>query len=183
MMCALLRPAIGQSTSVQQQLPGRTIIQIRPVSLSHLYWHFLVYQNHLDTKAADLGAHGKDGSGLRNLLQKKAGLSDTEYAPIRISSVRLTANVKDLDKQAVAIHTAGASSSSRDQLKVLTVQREAAINSEISFLKQNLPPDKIKTFEAFLTQFFSPANAVPRPTLVTGKPAANGNPAPAAVQK
>ena len=183
-MCALLHPAMGQaapaqgqSTPTQQQQSSSKPSQIRPVSLAHLYWHFLVFQNHLDTKAADLGAHGKNGRLMHNHLQKKLGFSDADYAAIRTSSVRLTAKVKVLDAKATAIQKAGASSSSHDQLKALTVQREADINSEIAYLKQNLPPDKIKAFEAFLTQLFSPTNAVFRPSLPVGKPA------PTAVQK
>jgi hypothetical protein len=184
MMCALSRPAMGQAApaqgqvaSAQPQQPSNGPFQIRPESLEHLYWHFLVFQNHLDTKAADLDTHGKDGSGLRNLLQKKTGLSDAEFAHIRTSSVRLTAKVKELDAQAVAIRASGHSSTSYNQLHALTIQRETNINAEIAYLKQNLPPDRIKAFEAFLTQFFSPNNAVHRP------PSSTGQPAPAAVQK
>ena len=177
MMYALLRPAMGQSAPVQPQQPPNVPSQVRPVSLEHLYWHFLVYQNHLDKKEEDLRIHGKDGSGLRNQLQKKAGLSDAEFVHIRTSSVRLTAKVKDLDAQAVAIRATGHSSTSYDRIHALTVEREASINSEISYLKQNLPPNKVKAFEAFLTQFFSPNNAVPRP------PSSTGQHAPAAVQK
>jgi hypothetical protein len=59
----------------------------------------------------------------------------------------------------------------------LTVQREANINTEVTYLKQTLPPAKVKAFEAFLTQFFSPANASPRP------PVAAGQQAPAGVQQ
>ena len=161
----------------QSRQPSRGPSQIRPESLEHLYWHFLAYQNHLDTKAADLDTHGKDGSGLRNQLQKKTGLSDAEFAHIRTSSVRLTAKVKVLDAQAVAVRASGHSSTSYDRLHALTVQREASINAEITYLKQHLPPDRIKAFEAFLTQFFSPNNAVHRP------PSSAGQQAPAAVQK
>lgn len=177
MMCGLLHPAMGQAAPAQPQQSSRGSSQIRPESLEHLYWHFLAYQNHLDTKAADLDTHGKDGSGLRNQLQKKTGLSDAEFAHIRISSVRLTAKVKELDAQAVAIRASGHSSTSYDRLHALTVQREASINAEITYLKQHLPPDRIKAFEAFLTQFFSPNNAVHRP------PSSAGQQAPAAVQK
>jgi hypothetical protein len=175
--CTLLYPAMGQSTPAQRQRPPRSLTPPRPLSLAHLYWHFLFYQNHLDTKAAVLDSQGKKGSLMRNHLQQKLGLSDADFALIRTSSVRLTAEVKALDAQAVAIRAAGPSSSSFDQLKALTGQRETDINAEISYLKQNLPPRKIKEFEVFLTQFFSPTNAVPRPSFATVQPA------PAAVQK
>jgi hypothetical protein len=174
--CALPHPAMGQATTTQQQQPSNTPSYFRPVPLAHLYWHFLVLQNFLDTKAAEQKSRGKDGSGLRNQLQKKVRLSDADFAPIRTSSARLTVKVKDLDAQAVAIQKTGASPSNRDRLKALTVQRETDINAEISYLKKNMSPEQIKSFEAFLTQFFSPTNAVPRP------PVATGQPAPAAVK-
>jgi hypothetical protein len=176
-MCASLHPAMGQSAPVQPLQPSSKPSQIKPVSLAHLYWHFLAYQNHLDTKSADLGAHGKDGSIMHNHMQKKLGFSDIDYAAIRTSSIRLSAEVKDLDAKAAAIHKAGASSSSHDQLRALSVQREADINYEIAYLKQSLPPDKIKAFEAFVTQLFSPTNAVFRPSPPFGQPV------PAAVQR
>ena len=182
-MCGSLSRAIGQSAPTQQQqkLSGK-VAQFKPVSLEHLYWHFLALQNFLDTKAAAQEAQGKDGSKLRNVLQAKLGWSDTDYAPVRTSSVRLTGEMKDLDAQATTIRQAGPSSSGLNQLKGLTLQRETDIKSEIFFLKQNLPPDKIMAFEAFLTKFFSLANASPRPPFSAGKPAPIGQQVPAAVQ-
>src|SRR6266478_3630227 len=41
--------------------------------LSHLYWHFLLYQNHLDRAAADHEQQGKDGRWLSNHFQKQLG--------------------------------------------------------------------------------------------------------------
>jgi hypothetical protein len=168
----------GQAVPTQQTQPRRGTAQLKPLSLSHLYWHFLVYQNHLDTKAAERNSQGQDGSVLRDFLQKKSGLSDADYAPVRASSVRLTAKVKHLDAQAKVIRTSESPSKS-DQLKALNDQRETAINSEIAFLKQNLSPDKIKAFEAFLTQFFSPTKSLNPPPFATGM----SIPTPAAVQK
>jgi hypothetical protein len=164
--CISVGPTIGQAVPAQSTPTIRK--QVRPLSVPHLYWHFLAYQNHLDTKAAAVAVDGKDGTGLRNLLQKKLGFSDADFAPIRTSSVRLTAEVHSLDAQAVAIRAAGPSATSLDQLHALTGQRETEITVEISFLKQHLPPDKIKALEAFLTKFFSPSNAVPRPPSSVG---------------
>jgi hypothetical protein len=147
------------------------------VPLAHLYWHFLVHQNQLDKKAAELEAQGKDGKWLRNHLQQNLGFSDAEFAQIRTSSVRLTAEVKNFDGQAAAIRAAGISPASREQLKDLTAQREAAIKTEITYLKQTLPPDKVAAFEVFLTQFFSPKN------IVIKAPSSTGQSAPAAVQQ
>jgi len=169
--------ALCQSAPVQGHRPSRAASQPKPLSLAHLYWHFLVYQNHLDAKAAELDSQGKSGSLMRHYLQQRLGLTDSEFQPIRTSSARLSVEVKDLDGQAMAIHATGPSSSSQDQLKALTLQREARIDDEVTFLRQALPPEKVKAFEAFLVQFFSPANAVPKPT----PPSAQS--APAAVQQ
>jgi len=175
-MWASLHPAWGQATAAPQQQTTSNPPQFKPVSLEHLYWHFLMLQNFLDTKAAQQESSGKDGSGLRNTLQKTLGWSDADYASIHSSSTRLTAEVKDLDGKATVIQKAGFSPAGRDQLKALTAQREAYINAEISYLKKSLPPGKIRKFEDFLPHFFSLAHASARP------PSA-AVPAPTAVQK
>ena len=176
-LCVLPSPTMGQVVTAPAQQSSNGPSQIKPVSLEHLYWHFLVLQNFLDTKAATQESNGKDGSGLRNRLQRELKWSDADYAPIHTSSARLTAEVQDLDAQARAITAAGTSSSSHERLKALTVQREADLNAEVTYLKQNLSPDKIRGFETFLALFFSPKNAVP------GSLSAAGQVAPAAVQK
>jgi hypothetical protein len=168
-MGALPSAVIGQQTPTSRQLPSHGSFQIRPVSMAHLYWHFMTYQNHLEQKATEQELQGKDGGRLRSQLQKQAGLSDADYAPIRVSSVRLSSKVKEMDARAAKIREAGISSSSIDQLRAVTVEREAAINSEILYLKQNLSKDNIRTFEAFLTKFFSLNNALPRTHLPAGQ--------------
>ena len=168
--CTFLHQAVCQSTPVQGQQALIGPSKIRPVSLEHLYWHFLVLQDFIDTKAAEQEAQGRDGNGLRHDLQKALGWPAADYAPIRTSSVRLAAKIKDLDKQAKEIAAGGKTLSSQDQLKALTVQRESAISAEITYLKQNLSAEQVSIFEIFLTRFFSPANASPRPTIGTRKP-------------
>jgi hypothetical protein len=173
--CTLLNPAIGQTVQANQSKPG-SARQLRPVSLAHLYWHFLVYLNRLDTKAAEFSAQGKDSSLMHNHLKKQLGFSDHDFEPIRTSSIRLTAEIKALDAQAATIQTEAASAERRSQLHTLTLKRETDIQAEISYLKQALPPPQISRFEAFLVQFFSPANAVIRPTF-------SGGQTPTAVQR
>jgi hypothetical protein len=127
----------------------------QPVSLPHVYWHFLIYQNHLDLKAKELQSHGKDGRFFRDLFQTKLAWSDADFAPIRESSVRLAAEVSRLDEQAAVIRL-GATPTSSSQLETLATQREADINAEITYLKQKLSPEKIKALEAFLVPYFAP---------------------------
>jgi hypothetical protein len=150
---------------------------VHPVSLAHLYWHFLTYQNHLDSKDAEASAQGKGGSGPRKMLQRGLGFKDDDYAPVRISSVRLTSELKALDARAAAIRADGPSAANQKKMMALTVERETDIRSEISYLKRTLTPGQLRMFEAFLVKLFSPSNAVsqlPRP---------NGQPAVPAVQK
>ena len=154
LIIAISCQGVGQTAVPQGASSG--LSQPKPVPLPHLYWHFLVYQNVLDTTAANREAHGKGGSWLRNDLQTKMGFSDAEYAQIRASSQRLSAELKVLDAQAATIRASGASPANNAQLKALVAQREAYINAEISTLKMALPPERIAAFEAFITQFFAP---------------------------
>jgi hypothetical protein len=174
--CSLLPQAMGQPTQTQQQASNISS-QPKPISLEHLYGHFLIHLNDLNAKAASEEAQGRDGKWLRNHHQASLGFSDTDFAVIRASSVRLTAELKDLNAQAATIKAAGLSATSSAQLNALTAQREAAINTEISYLKDALPPDKIAAFESYITQFFSPNNFAQQ-TSSTGAQAA-----PAAVQQ
>jgi transglutaminase/protease-like cytokinesis protein 3 len=146
------------------------------VSLAHLYRHFLDYQNHLDAKAAELDAQGGDGSWLRNHLQAALQFSDDDFAQIRQSSARLTAALKTLDEQAVAIWAGGKTPSSHAQQKTLAAQREAVIQSEIDRLAQALSPQKKAALDAFITQLFAPKNLV-------FQLSSTGSPAPAEVQQ
>ena len=171
---AMLPTAVSQTTQSQQATSGSAL---RQTPITHYYWRYLAHQNELDTWATAQAAKGHDGSALRNHLQKGLGLSDADYAPIRTSSVRLTAKVKSLDAQAVAIRAAGPTPTSYAQLQALTAQRETAINAEVSFLKTKLTPDKIARLELFMVHFFSPPNAPSQPTSTTQQTA------PAAVQR
>lgn len=180
-VCVLLHSAIAQSSPAQQVQSSIKTAQQQPsaLSLPQLYRHFLVYQNHLDTKAAELTAQGKDGSALHDALQKKSGLSDADYALVRTSSTRLATKLKDLDTQAATIRSSGSplSSEQLEQLRVLMDHRATAINFEVDYLKQNLSPDKVKAFEAFLIKLYSHANVSATP------PFASSNSASSAVQK
>lgn len=167
--CTIAHQAVGQSTPAQQQQSSSGLSQPASLSLPHLYWHFLIYQNHLDREAAAQAAIGKDGSWLRNHFQQKLEYSDADFAAIRTSSARLTAEVNALNAQAAAIMAAGHSSTSIAQLKALTATREADINAEVAYLRQTLSPEKIAKFEALLVQLFSTKNVVLKPNPSSGQ--------------
>ena len=149
--CALMHSVVGQS---QQSSSGSS----QPVSLAHLYWHFLTYQNHLDTVAAAQAAQGINGTSLNGIMQARLGFPDADFAFVRTSSVRLTAEVQALNAQAAAVQAGGTTSTSQAQLSALTTQREADINAEISYLQQNLSPAEVTSLESFLYQLFSLPN-------------------------
>ena len=166
LLCALPQQAATQSSQIQQ-LASQGYAQPRPVSLPHLYWHFVVYQHHLEEVAAEHEKQGKEGQWLRNYLQTKLGFTDTDFAPIRVSAERLSAEIKDLDSKAMTIAAADrearrkglvaldATPPGHEQLKALTAEREADINAEIQSLNQALSQKNADALRTFLTQRFS----------------------------
>ncbi len=132
----------------------------RPIPLSHYYWYFLRHQKTLDDFAARRAAEGKDGNQFRNDLQTRLGFTDAEYAPIRIASGRLSAEVVTLNGKAREVQKGEPIPTVReDELKQLVAEREQDIQAEVTFLKQSLPPERIATLEAFAVQFFAPKKA------------------------
>lgn len=135
--------------------------------MAHLYWHFLVYQHHLDESAAEYERQKKDGQWLRSYLQKQLGFTDGEFAPVRASAERLSARISELDAKAKGIVAADRSvwthglmpasgpPPSLEKLKALTAEREVAISAEIENLNQALTPQRAAALRAFLNEKFS----------------------------
>src|SRR5579863_6986071 len=73
------------------------------VPLPHLYWHFLMHQNYLDQVASQREREGKDGTWLRKYYQQRLGLTDSEFAPVRESAVRLQAELNEIDAKAKTV--------------------------------------------------------------------------------
>jgi hypothetical protein len=151
LLCASAHPAIGQQTQSQPNASS----QLRPVSLPHLYWHFLVHQSELDAFAAKLDAQGQ-AEGLRNDLQTQLGFSDADYAPIRTSSQRLAAELQPVEAQLTALQ---GSAWNPSQVQALIAQREGYIGNEVQSLSTELSAKNKATLEAFMTQFFAPKSA------------------------
>jgi hypothetical protein len=140
---ALPQRAAGQVSSAQLQ----------PISLPHLYWHFLIHQNELDVMAAQLDAQGKDGSGLRNDMQTRLGFSDADYAPIRSSSQRLAVELEPIDAQFKVLQGPAWNGV---QAQALTAQRETYIANEVYNLSLELTAQNKAALESFMTDFFAP---------------------------
>ena|SRR5208337_563033 len=149
LLCVSTLQAIGQSTWTQANAPS----QPKPVSLPHLYWHFLIHQNDLDNMATKLEAKGRDGNPLRNDLQTRLGFSDADFAPVRTSSQRLASEMSELNEQMKALQP---SPSNAPQFKALLAQRESFINNEVYSLSLELSPQNKATLEKFMAQFFAP---------------------------
>jgi hypothetical protein len=171
-LCAVLVVILLSCQSIAQTANQTTTngsFQPKSVSLAHLYWHFLVHQNHLDSLAASMESRGVDGSALRNDLQVRLHLSDAEFGPIRASSRRLAAELDGLDQQAAAMRALGASSANSAKLAALVVQREAYINAEISYLSASLTPRDKAILESFMAQFFAPKTISVPATSLSGQ--------------
>jgi hypothetical protein len=169
----LLIPTSGSASAQQlvQNQPSPTSSAKRtPVTLAHCYWHFLMYQNHLDLKAVEQAAEGKDGTRFSGLLQASLALSDSDFAPIRTSSARLAAEVNALNARAAAIAAAKNPTGSA-QLVALTIERETDINAEVSYIRNTLGTAKTAAFEAFLTQMFAPKTVAIQVPVSSTKPA------------
>ena len=137
------------------------------VSTPHLYWHLLIYQQHLDSVAAEREKQGRDGSWLRNYLQKKLGFTDFEFAPVRESAQRLEKTIAEIDASAKSIAQAdralygngllpsGVQPPGWAKLKELNQDRESAIANEIEILNEALGSKNAARFKAFVEGDFS----------------------------
>jgi hypothetical protein len=185
-----LHQAIGQSISTQPT--SNAVSQPKPVSVPHLYWHFLEYQRHLDEVADARQKQGKDGQPVRDCLQNELGFSSVEYAQIHASAQRLTEEIKDINARGKAIGNSGRSAQSagflsagdasagQQQMKALIAEREADINAEIEAINLHLSNEQQVALQTYLVKKFSPSNARFRPAgsktplSTTGTPASMG---------
>ncbi|HXE07693.1 MAG TPA: hypothetical protein VN612_07345 [Acidobacteriaceae bacterium] len=140
------------TANAQPPQPGVSIPR-RTAPLEHLYWYFLLYQNHLDTKAAELVSEGKDPGTLHTRMEKRLGWSDADFAPVHTSAARLASEAQQLRAQQRDIASTDIATRAA-QSKALGQQRSAYIASEIAYLKTNLSPTQFTTFEAFLYELF-----------------------------
>ena len=138
------------------------------VSLPHLYWHFLMYQRHLDSTAAEREKQGKGGGWLRDHVAQRLDFTDSEFTPVRESSMRLEKALAEIDAKAMAIVTADHGPHSKlivsadvrtahlEQLRQLNQERETAIVDEITRLNDALGPDDAAKLKDYVQKEFSP---------------------------
>jgi hypothetical protein len=161
------QPQNQASSAPKQQAP-----------LPHLYWHFLMYQNHLDRAAALHEQQGKNGAWLRDHFQKQLGFTDTQFAVVRAAAQSLEPELKQIRVEAMAVvkadrELAGISMPTggppvpggvravnqerpgRARLHELQLQHEAAIAGEIDKLKKDLGPEASAKLESYLQNDWS----------------------------
>lgn len=134
----------------------------KPVPLSHLYWHFLMHQNHLLTEATAREKQGKDGKWLRNHYQQKLNFRDSEMAQVDQSASRLASELKQLQDRAQAIVDAYRAKYPRElagpdalppvppELYELGKKRETLIKAEMNKLRESLGTKRAATLDQFL---------------------------------
>lgn len=171
----------GEATQIKLK-SGKT-----PPSLPVLYRFFLSYQLHLDRKADALKQKGKDGEDLRFHYQMRLGFSDQEAAKLHESALHLEKVLREKDDEAQKIIKEARSAIPKGplptgwiipppppRLKALQAERDAAVNSEITTLRQKLTPEDVVKIETFLQKDFAPAvtvetlpNHIPQPSVLS----------------
>ncbi len=140
-----------------------------PVPMTHLYWHFLLLQNHLDRVAAAHEQQGQDGSALRNYYQQRIGFTDSQFALVREAGLRLEPELRAIDAEVKAVIDADHArhprvlASPKDlppvppELTELQRKREQTIEYEVGSLKLALGARQTAKLETFLTHEFAPS--------------------------
>jgi hypothetical protein len=155
------------STSVSKR-----VVVTKPVTLTHTYAIFLLYQNHLDQAAAAREQGGKDGSWLRDHFQVQLGFSASQFATVRATGLRLELELKDLDSRArtiaqadIAARPPGTRPEPNSKIRDLTQEREDTILREIGSLNQQLGQIAAAKLQSFLTNDFiqTHSNVEPHP--------------------
>jgi len=174
LLVLMIRPGLGQQL-VSQQLPS--VRKASRAPLSHIYMHFLLYQNHLDRAAAAREKEGKDGSWLRDHFQQVLGFTASQFAIVRVGARQLEDDLKANRDQAIAVieadrtshpdHTGAARVRAvpSPQLEDLVKQREDLIEHAEADLDRKLGPEAAAKLQAFLKNNFI-RNTTSRPPYV-----------------
>jgi hypothetical protein len=163
LLCAMtISSAAAQTSGTHSSVPGAL-----PVPLSHLYWHFLVLQNHLDRAANAHEQRGEDGTALRKYYQKKLAFDDAHFSVVRQAALRLEPELKAIDAEIKAVIDADHARHPRilaspadlpplpPELAQLQRKRDQTIDYEVDSLKLALGRRQTDKLEDFLTQEFA----------------------------
>jgi len=136
--------------------------------LSHLYWHFMMHQLHLDQVAAARTQQGKNGAWLRNYYQQQLGFNDAQFQPVRDTATQLQAELKAINDRVQTLVTADQASHVHHmsgpqdlpppiaELAQLAQQHEAILQKEMGNLQAALGPDRAAKLDDFLQKNMAP---------------------------
>jgi hypothetical protein len=152
-VCMLLGvQAFGQTASTVRVVNPPT-----PPPLSHLYWHFLTLQSHLDQEAVVREQQGKDGGWLRTHFQHELGFSDSEFDLVRESANKLDSKVKDVNSRMKALKQADPKlkyRATKDASTTASVSPRSDIEQEVENLRSSLGPERAAKLDSFLRNEF-----------------------------
>jgi small-conductance mechanosensitive channel len=162
------------------------------VPLSHLYWHFLQYQHHLNEKAKELEKQGQPGDTVRSLIQSQLKMSDVQFASIHKASDRLSASMAEWNarvehlrsfyiqsKPSKDIPLTSEQQQLHDQLKHMNDEREAILTEQMNSLDNELSTTDRAAFRDFLTKQIASRVVTSRPWMPSSSVGSNqvANPA------
>ncbi len=136
--------------------------------LSHLYWHFMTHQLHLDQVATARTQQGKNGAWLRNYYQQQLGFTDAQFQPVRDVATQLQSDLKAIDDRVQTLVTADQASHSHQltsphnlpppiaELAQLSQQREATLQKAMVNLQAALGPQRAARLDDYLQKNMAP---------------------------
>jgi hypothetical protein len=161
-LLALLIVASGYGRGQQATSQSSTL---SAMPLSHLYWHFLQYQHHLDEKAEELEKQGQSGDTVRSLMQSQLKMPDVQFASMHRASDRLSASMSEWNARVEHLRSLYIQSKPskdipltpeqkqlHDQLKQMNDEREAILTQQMNSLDNELSTVDRAAFRDFLTK-------------------------------
>jgi hypothetical protein len=161
-LCILLlgTTAFGQ-TNPKTQLP--LVKPAQPPPRTELYWYFFRLQSRIDREANLREKNGKDGAGLRNHFRQKLQFTETEFASMRETGLRIDSQIKVVDakvKDFIKAYRqqnplpAASDAVARPippEIKAFTKECDSIIENEVARLKEFLNPEHAAKLENFVT--------------------------------
>ena len=159
LMCALTWPvALAQSAPQAFESP-----RVKPVPLSHYYWHFFRHEAYLEQEAALLAQQGKveEADRIRTHLQRDLQLTNAQYAIVRRARVQMLKDIRDIwakampiiqqDQQWLRLYGPSAGSPpGHAQAHELQKQQEAAMTNDLRKLNRQLGPEAAARLQAYI---------------------------------
>ncbi len=151
-------------TPVKPAPMRRGVMSMQPIPLNHVYWHFFMYQEHLEKVSAERDKQGKDSSWLRDHFQTSLGFSYRDFNIVRATALYVSQEIMRLNqREKVIIDTDRAAMKANPlppgvpppgiaQLKLITLDRENMLNTQIDQMNRALGPVNAEKLKSYLMQ-------------------------------